>query len=135
MRVQIDSRHDLLGYSEFKDIEEFITNIEIWLIDTRKKFTKGELIGLEQLIHSSSDIPGVCQESIGKIVCYDFEKDLRGMISRSTFKRMVRKGIDLGLLKVYETNKRDGSQGGNLYVFAPYPPFLTEETKIDFLTR
>lgn len=38
-------------------------------------------------------------------------------ISRSTFKRMLRKAKKLGLLTIYKTMKSNGYQGANIYVF------------------
>ncbi|WP_423335622.1 hypothetical protein [Neobacillus sp. 19] len=42
-------------------------------------------------------------------------------ISHSTFKRMVLKAKDLGIITVYETERKNGSQSSNLYVFNRFP--------------
>jgi hypothetical protein len=121
LKVEVARPNDIQGYSQFYDYEEFETNIEIWLIDHQQNFTKGELYGLNQLIHLSSNVPGVCFEAMRTIVwCPDMGLGELA-ISRSTFKRMVWKCIRLGMLKVYETEDKNGAQGGNLYVFNPYP--------------
>lgn len=44
-----------------------------------------------------------------------------GMISRSSFKRMLQKAIKFGIITVYETVRKNGSQFSNLYVFKRYP--------------
>ncbi len=114
---------DILEYSQFHDYEEFKVNMEIWLIDYQKKFTRGEILGLNQLIQLSSKIPGVCHEAMRTIACckdLDLRKDA---ISRSTFKRMIWKCIEFKILTAYETENQNGAQIGNLYVFNPYPSF------------
>ncbi len=42
-------------------------------------------------------------------------------ISRSTFKRMIIKAKDLGILTIYETERKNGSQSSNLYSFNRFP--------------
>lgn len=95
--------------------------MEIWLFDHQNQFTQGEMYGLNQLIHLSSKIPGVCHAAMRTIVCCEDLGLNELAISRSTFKRMVWKCIRFGILKVYETEDKSGAQGGNLYVFCPYP--------------
>lgn len=121
LKVKVASNIDIQDYSQFYDFEEFKTNIEIWLIDYQQNFTLGELYGLNQLIQLSSKNPGVCFEAMGTIICCKDAGLDEHSISRSTFKRMVWKCIRLGMLKVYETEDKNGAQGGNLYVFNPYP--------------
>ncbi|MFJ5762876.1 hypothetical protein ACIQAA_27915 [Neobacillus sp. NPDC093182] len=42
-------------------------------------------------------------------------------ISRSTFKRMILKAKDFGILTIYETERKNGSQSSNLYSFSRFP--------------
>lgn len=121
LKVKFATSNDIQGYSQFYDYEEFKTNIEIWLIDYQQNFTRGELYGLNQLILLSSKVPGVCFEAMRTIICCPDLGLGEPDISRSTFKRMVWKCIRLGMLKVYETEDKNGAQGGNLYVFNPNP--------------
>ncbi|WP_273381590.1 hypothetical protein [Symbiobacterium thermophilum] len=106
--------------SQFRDLKDFNNNIEQWMIDLKSKFTKSELIALKRLIRFSAKVVGVCNAKIATIVSATHEKDGMG-ISRSTFKRMVTKAKAFGLLTVYETVRKNGSQSSNLYVFNRYP--------------
>ncbi|MDF2039346.1 MULTISPECIES: hypothetical protein [Cytobacillus] len=102
--------------SQFKDIKDFNNNIEQWMIDIKGEFTKSELIALKRLIRYSAKIVGVCNAKIGTVVSATHEKDGVG-ISRSTFKRMVSKAKEIGFLMVKETQRKNGSQSSNVYVF------------------
>ena len=106
--------------SQFRDLIDFNNNIEQWMIDLKQKFTKSELIALKRLIRFSAKVAGVCNAKIATIVSATHELDGVG-ISRSTFKRMVTKAKAFGLLTVYETERKNGSQSSNLYVFNRYP--------------
>lgn len=106
--------------SQFRDLKDFNNNIEQWMIDLKAKFTKSELIALKRLIRFSAKVAGVCNAKIATIVSATHEKDGMG-ISRSTFKRMIAKAKAFGLLTVYETERKNGSQSSNLYVFNRYP--------------
>ncbi|MBE2939089.1 hypothetical protein, partial [Anoxybacillus flavithermus] len=106
--------------SQFRDLKDFNNNIEQWMIDLKSKFTKSELIALKRLIRFSAKVAGVCNAKIATIVSATHELDGVG-ISRSTFKRMVTKAKAFGLLTVYETERKNGSQSSNLYVFNRYP--------------
>lgn len=120
MRIQVDTKEGMKEHSTFLDAEEFTIHQEIWLIDHRKRFTKSEIRGMEQLIECATTIPGVCLKSINAIINDPMEEQT---ISRSTFKRMVKKCVQFGMMNVFETILQDGSQGGNLYVFNRYPTF------------
>ncbi|MEH7223244.1 hypothetical protein V7112_05455 [Bacillus sp. JJ1566] len=124
LRIKIGSEKDIQEYSQFHDYEEFKVNMEIWLIDHQKKFTRGEMLGLHQLIQLSSNIPGVCHEAMKTIVCCEDLSFSKHAISRSTFKRMIWKCIEFNMLTAYETENKHRAQSGNLYIFHPYPPFL-----------
>jgi hypothetical protein len=106
--------------SQFKDLIDFNNHIEQWMTDLKAKFTKSELIALKRLIRFSAKIAGICNAKIATIVSATHELDGVG-ISRSTFKRMVTKAKAFGLLTVYETERKNGSQTSNLYVFNRYP--------------
>ncbi|MEH7386557.1 hypothetical protein V7147_14280 [Bacillus sp. JJ1521] len=121
LRIKIGSEIDIYEYSQFHDYEEFKVNMEIWLIDYQKKFTRGEMLGMNQLIQLSSKIPGVCHEAIKTIACCKDFGLSEHAISRSTFKRMIWKCIEFNMLTAYETENNSGAQIGNLYVFNPYP--------------
>lgn len=102
--------------SQFKDISDFNNQIEQWMVDIKNKFTKSELVALKRLIRFSAKVAGVCNAKIGTVVSSTHDKDGAG-ISRSTFKRMVVKAKEFGLLVVEETVRKNGSKSSNVYVF------------------
>ncbi|WP_186328900.1 hypothetical protein [Bacillus sp. X1(2014)] len=108
-------------YSQFSSLKELNTHIEKWLTDYKHDFSKGELVGFKRLVRFSAKILGVCNAKIGTILkAIHEEYDLNG-ISRSTFKRMILKAKELGILTVYETERKNGSQSSNLYIINRYP--------------
>ncbi|MFB7642809.1 hypothetical protein, partial [Peribacillus butanolivorans] len=115
--------------SEFKDLNDFNNHIEQHMVDHKASFTKGELIGLKRLVRFSAKIPGICNAKIQTIVAACNEM---GEISRRTFERMLKKAKELGIVKVFNTNKGNGKQGHNVYVFNQYKqkqlPTLERET-------
>ena len=102
--------------SQFKNITDFNNNIEQWMLDLKYKFTKSELIALKRLIRFSAKVAGVCNAKIGTIVSATHKNDGIG-ISRSTFKRMIIKAKELGLLNIHEAVRKNGSTSSNVYVF------------------
>jgi hypothetical protein len=110
------------GYSQFNNVEEFHEHVALWLELLKSEFTKSEQIGFKRLVLFAEKLPGVCYAKIGTMLksIYEERGEL-GMISRASFKRMVQKAIKLGLITVYETVRKNGSQSSNLYVFNRYP--------------
>ncbi|MEH7418700.1 hypothetical protein V7266_25900 [Neobacillus drentensis] len=108
-------------YSQFKNLEEFNHHMEMWMLDHKKDFSKGELLGLKRLVRFSAKIPGVCNAKIGTILKAINQEYTENILSRSTFKRMILKGKKMGIFSVYETERRNGSQSSNLYVFNRFP--------------
>ncbi|MBI0579816.1 hypothetical protein IEC97_20875 [Neobacillus cucumis] len=104
-------------YSQFKNLKEFNNHMEMWLVEHKQEFTKGELVGLKRLVRFSAKIPGVCNAKIGTMLKAIHEEYHDHGISRSTFKRMIQKSIKLGILTVIETERKNGSQSSNLYLF------------------
>ncbi|OCA87885.1 hypothetical protein A8F94_08605 [Bacillus sp. FJAT-27225] len=76
---------------------------------------------MKRLIRFSAKIPGVCNAKIGTILKAIHAEYEENGISRSTFKRIVQKAIGLGILTVHETERKNGSQSSNLYVFNRFP--------------
>jgi N-acetylglutamate synthase-like GNAT family acetyltransferase len=109
------------GYSQFKSVKEFNTHIEMWLAVKKDEFSKGELVGLKRLVRFSAKVPGVCNAKIGTVLKAINEEYQGNGISRSTFKRMILKAKDLGILSIYETERKNGSQSSNLYSFNRFP--------------
>ncbi|WP_257131952.1 hypothetical protein [Bacillus pseudomycoides] len=113
---------DFKHLSQFGDIKDFNNNIEQWLVDIKKEFTKGELVALKRLIRYACKFAGVSNAKIQTIISATHEGSIG--ISRSTFERMLRKAKKLGLIVVHNT-KRGNFQGHNVYVFQCY------QSKID----
>ncbi|RSD28864.1 hypothetical protein EJA10_03055 [Mesobacillus subterraneus] len=105
------------GYSQFISLEEFNTHLEMWLSLHKHDFTKGEVVGLKRLARFAAKIPGVSNAKIGTVLKAIHEEYNELGISRSTFKRMIMKASGLGIFTVHETERKNGSQSSNLYVF------------------
>jgi hypothetical protein len=104
-------------YSKFSSLKEFNNNIEMFLAEHKKDFTKGELVAFKRLVRFSAKYVGVANAKIGTLVKAINEK-LNGFgISRSTFERMLRKAKDLGILSIKNTAKSKGGKGHNVYIF------------------
>jgi hypothetical protein len=115
---QIDK---FVEFSQFASLKEFNNHLEMWLVDGKQEFSKGELVGLKRLVRFSAKVPGVCNAKIGTILKAINEEYNDNGISRSTFKRMILKAKELGIITVYETERKNGSQTSNLYVFKRFP--------------
>ncbi|MFS0637296.1 hypothetical protein AB1K84_15460 [Mesobacillus foraminis] len=113
--MQSGSIENYIHLSNFKDIKDFNNNIEQWMLDVKANFTKSEIVALKRLIRFSAKVAGVCNAKIGTLVSATHKNGVG--ISRSTFKRMVIKAKEFGLLQVYETERKNGSQSANVYVF------------------
>jgi hypothetical protein len=109
------------GYTQFGSLEEFNHHLEMWMAAHKHDFTKGELVGLKRLARFAAKIPGVCNAKIGTMLKAIHEEYNELGISRSTFKRMIIKARDLGIFTVFETERKNGSQSSNLYVFNRFP--------------
>ncbi|WP_342433456.1 hypothetical protein [Neobacillus sp. FSL H8-0543] len=108
-------------FSQFSSLKEFNTHFEMWLAIHKHDFSKGELLGLKRLVRFAAKIPGVCNAKIGTILKAIHEEYKNNGISRSTFKRMIIKAKELGLITAIETERKNGSQSSNLYVFLRFP--------------
>ncbi|MCM3767739.1 hypothetical protein [Neobacillus niacini] len=108
-------------YSQFANLADFNHNMEMWMLEHKDDFSKGELMGLKRLVRFAAKIPGVCNAKIGTILKAIHEEFHDNGISRSTFKRMVLKAKEIGILTVHETEGKNGSQSSNLYVFNRFP--------------
>ncbi|WP_436374275.1 hypothetical protein [Cytobacillus sp. BC1816] len=115
-------RVDQFGqFSKFKDLQEFNAHLEMWLAVHKSEFSKGELVGLKQLVRFAAKVPGVSNAKIGTVLKAIHMEYSGNGISRSTFKRMAAKAASLGLFSVLETERKNGSQSSNLYVFNRFP--------------
>ncbi|MEH7335335.1 hypothetical protein V7161_22195 [Neobacillus drentensis] len=108
-------------FSQFGSLQEFNHHIEMWLLEHKHDFSKGEIIGLKRLVRFAAKIPGVCNAKIGTILKSIHEQYQENGISRSTFKRMILKAKELGIITVFETERKNGSQSSNLYQFNRFP--------------
>lgn len=115
------------SYSQFKSLKDFNNQIEMWLAEYKSIFTKSELIALKRLIRFSAKIPGICTARINTIL--KATVDTMGGVSRSTFKRMLCKAKEIGLLVVFETMRANKSQSSNLYIFQRYHTIEPPQTK------
>lgn len=65
-------------------------------------------------------VPGVANAKIATMLKAIHEEFGGNGISRSTFKRMIQKAVLVGILTVCETERKNGSQSSNLFVFQPF---------------
>ncbi|MFD2681813.1 hypothetical protein [Bacillus seohaeanensis] len=108
-------------YSQFSSLKEFNNHMEMWMVEYKKEFTKAELVGLKRLVRFSAKFPGVCNAKIGTVLKAIHEEYHDNGISRSSFKRMIGKAKKLGIFTVHETERNNGSQSSNLYIFNRFP--------------
>ncbi|WP_282174330.1 hypothetical protein [Cytobacillus firmus] len=108
-------------FSQFKDLQEFNAHLEMWLAVHKNNFSKGELVGLKRLVRFAAKVPGVSNAKIGTILKAIHAEYSGNGISRSTFKRMIAKAAEIGIFTVHETERKNGSQSSNLYVFNRFP--------------
>jgi len=101
--------------SQFTSLKDFNNHIEMWLAEYKSQFTKSELIALKRLIRFSAKVYGVSTASINTILKAT-EKDGVG-VSESTFHRMKRKAVKIGILSIHSTTRKNGSQSSNVWVF------------------
>ena len=121
MNIKSGAMDQYKQYSNFQSLTQFNNHFEMWMAEHKKDFSKGELMGLKRLVRFAAKIPGVCHAKIGTILKAIHEEYNDSGISRSTFKRMLGKAKKLGLLAIHETERKNGSQSSNLYVFQPFP--------------
>ena len=121
MKFKSASTESYKELSQFSCLEEFNSHIEMWMVSHKREFSKGELVGFKRLVRFAAKYPGVCNARIGTILKAIHENYNGQGISRSTFKRMIQKAIMIGIFSVHETERKNGSQSSNLYIFNRYP--------------
>ncbi|MFS0777680.1 hypothetical protein ABC255_16980 [Neobacillus sp. 3P2-tot-E-2] len=121
MSIKSGNTEEFKQFSQFSSLQEFNQHTEMWLLEHKYDFTKGELVGLKRLVRFAAKVPGVCNAKIGTILkSIHAQYDDNG-ISRSTFKRMILKAMEFGIITVFETERKNGSQSSNLYQFNRFP--------------
>ncbi len=118
--MQINNIENFTSLSQFTSLKEFNSHMEQWALDVKELFTPSQYIALRRLIKFSCKHFGICTAKIGTLVKATYENNDMGGISRSTFKRAIAKAKELGLLKVHESTRQNGSQSSNIYVFNRY---------------
>jgi hypothetical protein len=121
-------KHCTIGQAKqlslFESEQEFQDHAEELLWKHNRDFTKGEQVGLKKLVHFSLNIPGVSCLPIDSII-KETEKESNGNgISRSTYKRMIKKAKALGVMRVHKTERNNGQWDCNMYVFLPFPKYV-----------
>jgi N-acetylglutamate synthase-like GNAT family acetyltransferase len=121
MNLKAGKIEEFGSFSQFESLKEFNHHMERWMMEYKDAFSKGELVAVKRLVRYSAKIPGVCNAKIGTLLKTIHEEYNGNGISRSTFKRMILKAKELGIITVYETGRKNGSQTANLYVFNRFP--------------
>ncbi|MDX8367819.1 hypothetical protein [Cytobacillus sp. IB215665] len=115
-------------YSNFKSLKDFNNNIEMFLSIYKKEFTKSEFIAFNRLRKYCAKVIGVANASIKTVLAGIQDKDTAAGVSESTFKRMKRKAVKLGILTIEPTQRNNKSQSTNLWIFNR---FVSNSNKID----
>ncbi|UTR10206.1 hypothetical protein MM300_20375 [Evansella sp. LMS18] len=118
--MKIGSVESFCEFSQFTSVGEFNEHVRCWLDVYGERFTKGERVGLHRLLRYAVKVTGVATGRIGTFLKVIHEEYAGNGISRSTFKRMVVKAKEIGLLCVFELEREKGGQSSNLYVFQRY---------------
>ncbi|MFD2682590.1 hypothetical protein [Bacillus seohaeanensis] len=121
MNIKSGNTEAFEQYSQFLSLKEFNNHIEMWMVEYKKEFTKAELVGFKRLVRFAAKFPGVCNAKIGTMLKAIHEEYHNNGISRSSFKRMIGKAKKLGIITVHETERKNGSQSSNLYIFNRFP--------------
>ncbi|MEC1524803.1 hypothetical protein P9D43_22620 [Neobacillus niacini] len=121
MSLKSGNTKEFEQFSQFHSLLEFNHHMEMWLVEHKHDFTKGELVGLKRLVRFAAKIPGVCNAKIGTLLKSIHDQYHDNGISRSTFKRMILKAKEFGIITVFETERKNGSQSSNLYQFNRFP--------------
>lgn len=115
--MQQSSIQNFKQYSNFKSLEDFNNNIEMFLASHKSDFTHSEYIAFLRLTKFCAKVPGIANASI-KTILKAISDRLNGFgISESTFQRMKRKAVKLGILTIQPTERKNGSQSSNLWIF------------------
>lgn len=105
------------GYSQFRDLDDFNNNVEMFLFLHKKAFTKTEYMLFMRLTKYAATVPGVATTCIKTILKACKKIDFKLGASESTFHRMKRKAIKLGILEIKPMFRKNESQASNLWVF------------------
>jgi N-acetylglutamate synthase-like GNAT family acetyltransferase len=108
-------------FSQFTSLTQFNHHMEMWMLEHKADFSKGELMGLKRLVRFAAKIPGVCNAKIETVLKAIHDEYNENGILRSTFKRMTQKAKELDIITIFETERKNGSQTSNLYVFNRIP--------------
>ncbi len=115
--IQQKTIENFKEYSQFESLKDFNNNIEAFLFEHKKDFTRSELMAFKGLVRFCAKVYGVSNASINTILRAIKERYNGHGVSESTFHRMKRKCVKLGILTVKETVRKDGSQSSNLWIF------------------
>lgn len=126
-KIKQSNIENFKSYSQFNTIKDFNDNVEMFLADHKDKLSKGEFVAFRRLTKFMAKVYGVCNAKIGTIVAATHDKNDMGGISRSTFKRMVSKLMDMGILDVIPLERKNGSKSSNLYVLNRYESVSIED--------
>lgn len=126
--LTIGSVEEFRDYSQFKDLKDFNKNIEMFLAIHKKDFTKTEYVLFKRLTKFCAKVAGIATASIKTILEGHKLKDFFIGASESTFQRMKRKAIKLGILEVRQTSRKNTSTSTNLWIFKR---FVSNSATID----
>ncbi|MGE7216611.1 hypothetical protein ACQKJC_08935 [Priestia koreensis] len=108
--------------SNFSSLKDFNNHIEMIMCDYKNQFTRSEIIAFKALKRYAVKVLGVSFACVKTLV---EASELQGKrISETTFHRMRRKAVKLGIIQVISTRqsygKHKNKQGANIWVFLRY---------------
>jgi hypothetical protein len=115
--------------SNFNSLKDFNNHLEAFLSVHKKEFSKGELVCFKTLYRFAAKVYGVSNVSINTLLKAICDRYNGVPISESTFHRMKRKAVKFGILTVISTQRKNGSQSSNLWVFNQF--LNTNDTPIE----
>lgn len=119
--------------SNFKDVNDFNNQFEQAMIYVKEEFTKAERVALKYLTRWAVKVVGVCNARIAKLVASTHKEGMG--ISESTFKRMLKKAVELGLIIVHNTERKNGSQSSNVYIFNRYESVIQPTKEVGIVSK
>lgn len=117
LMLTIGSVEKFAEYSQFKDKNDFNRQMEMFQAVHKNDFTKTEYMLFKRLLRFCVRVPGIATASIKTILEGTKLKDFIMGASESTFHRMKRKAIKLGILEVRQTERKNSSTSSNLWIF------------------
>lgn len=116
-------------YSQFKNDQDFNTNMEKWLADHKTTFGRKELEAIKTLFRHAVKVPGIATLKIKTLVSVAAQK-FNFIFTDKTAKRAIAKAKEIGMLKTLKTKSaKTGLKAPSIYVWQKYKNVPTLEQR------